>query len=136
MSDLTDNGTVVNLDELMSVARSNSDPSNAIQRNKALKESASIVTAAASSEGSNVNMGAAIKQWRSLCHLTVINVAIVTKVRMDKLNPKCSIGTMALCRESRRTSHDIYFPKLCLNPPHTAILTQQRDHLCVSLRFS
>ena len=38
MSDLTDNGTVVNLDELMSVARSNSDPSNAIQRNKGKAE--------------------------------------------------------------------------------------------------
>ena len=32
------------------------------------------------SDGPNVNMTAAIKQWRCLCHLAVINVAIITKL--------------------------------------------------------
>ena len=42
LADLTDNGTLVNVDDI-------AEPSNGVQRNKALKQSASIVTAAASS---------------------------------------------------------------------------------------
>jgi hypothetical protein len=39
------------------------------------------VTAAASADGPNVDMSAAIKQWRCLCHVAVINVAIITKLK-------------------------------------------------------
>ncbi len=85
MADLTDNGTVINPDEFIVQAQESASSSGKgapqIQRNKALKQSASIVTAAASSDVPNINMSAAIKQWRCLCHLTVINVAIITKLK-------------------------------------------------------
>ena len=73
LADLMDNGTLVNVHDI-------AEPNDGVQRNKALKQSASIVTAAASSSSSNPHMSAAISQWRSLTHLATLMVGLITKL--------------------------------------------------------
>ena len=75
VEDLTTNGTSANLDDLPATGGTS-------ERNKALQKSVSIITSIATSDANNVyvNADAAIRQWRCLCHLAVINVGIITEL--------------------------------------------------------
>lgn len=75
LAELVENGTVLNIDSLNFPENSNPN-----ERNRALKQSARIVTTAILSSGlEGMDMGSAIQQWKTLRHLTAISVAVVVK---------------------------------------------------------
>ena len=75
LAELVENGTVVDIDSLGLPEQSNPN-----ERNRALKQSARIVTTAILSNGSEgMDMSSAVQQWRSLRHLTAITVAVLTR---------------------------------------------------------
>lgn len=73
-ADLIEKGTIVSLE----TAYINSDSS--VGRNRALKQSANLVTQSILSNGAEgIDMPSAVKQWRCLRYLTALTVAVVTE---------------------------------------------------------
>ena len=72
LKELTEAGTVTIIAPPM-------PPRSSIERNRALKQSALIVTNAILSNGTNeMDLTTAVKHWRCLRHLTAVTVAVVT----------------------------------------------------------
>jgi len=75
LAELVESGTIVDIETLEFPEQSNPN-----ERNRALKQSARIVTTAILSNGmEGMGTASAIQQWRSLRHLTAITVAVITK---------------------------------------------------------
>jgi len=73
-ADLIENGTIANIES--TYTKSDANP---IVKNRALKQSAKLVTQAILSNGSSgLDMSSAVRQWRCLRHLTALTVAVVT----------------------------------------------------------
>lgn len=73
-ADLIEKGTIASVE----TAQSNSESS--VGRNRALKQSASLVTQSILSSGAEgLDIAAAVKQWRCLRYLTALTVAVVTE---------------------------------------------------------
>jgi hypothetical protein len=73
-ADLIENGTIANIESTYSQSEANT-----IVKNRALKQSAKLVTQAIISNGSmGLDMSSAVRQWRCLRHLTALTVAVVT----------------------------------------------------------
>uniref|UniRef100_A0A7S4NG05 BEACH domain-containing protein n=1 Tax=Odontella aurita TaxID=265563 RepID=A0A7S4NG05_9STRA len=74
LAELTENGTVADIEALAPTGSG-----QPIERNRALKQSARIVTRSILSDGAEgMDMASAVKQWRCLRHLCAITVAVVT----------------------------------------------------------
>lgn len=75
LADLIEKGTVASIEKTY-----NSADSGSAGRNRALKQSARIVTKSILSNGADgIDMASAVKQWRCLRHLTALTVAVVTE---------------------------------------------------------
>lgn len=75
-ADLIEKGTVASVERTYSNAPENAGAG----RNRALKQSAKLVTQAILSNGSSgLDMASAVKQWRCLRHLTALTVAVVNE---------------------------------------------------------
>ena len=73
-ADLIENGTIANIES--TYTKSDANP---IVKNRALKQSAKLVTQAILSNGATgLDMSSAVRQWRCLRHLTALTVAVVT----------------------------------------------------------
>ena len=74
MASFVENGTIANIES--TYTKSDANP---IVKNRALKQSAKLVTQAILSNGSSgLDMSSAVRQWRCLRHLTALTVAVVT----------------------------------------------------------
>jgi hypothetical protein len=74
LADLIEKGTIASVERTYS----NADASNA-SRNRALKQSARLVTQSILSNGvDGIDLTSAVKQWRCLRYLTALTVAVVT----------------------------------------------------------
>ena len=73
-ADLIENGTIANVESTFT-----KNDTNPIVKNRALKQSAKLVTQAIISNGSSgLDMSSAVRQWRCLRHLTALTAAVVT----------------------------------------------------------
>ena len=78
-ADLIERGTVPNVEQYEQGDEQRQGSSSAV-RNRALKQSARLVTQAILSNGAlGMEMTAAVKQWRCIRHLTSLTVAVVTE---------------------------------------------------------
>ena len=74
LAELVEHGTVMDIDAI-----SPASEGQPIERNRALKQSARIVTKSILSDGAEgMDMASAVKQWRCLRHLCALTVAVVT----------------------------------------------------------
>jgi hypothetical protein len=75
LADLIEKGTIASVERTYT----NAEASNA-GRNRALKQSARLVTQSILSNGvDGIDLTSAVKQWRCLRYLTALTVAVVTE---------------------------------------------------------